>query len=479
MQAMNIAHCLFLTTLASLTLLPQGCGEEPPVVPPDASQEAQMAPATPAPSPHPVFDHWQAVLTKQSTPEAFYSCTAGEVLSAEEQEELAEVKRLVATALKTAIELYKTRHNLFSEAMHMPGLGLLDEADVDDEDAELKSLLAPFEALLAEGFRRDLEALSFCSGWLEAGSVEPGLRPGRHELLFRPTAEALAFEQVDGCNAEIDGAFASLNEDWKKRQDLAMSHFLSAYAEIDSISTLSSLRDPITGQYWQEDGADGQLTKATMLYRRCMQALLRAEQQVWERYRDAMLALVCPSQSYQGSGTGIFMSDYECYLLDSRERFICMLTVGTHGIDKLHHLAIERGAELTELHRRHRFGEIFISSATLFRHPKLEGHPWCIRFSEQGAGFIFVSDGPVLRAYAAEHPDGGELKVRGYQSIEQTGTPYEAENDVNDYGENLPKEHPAGGLQLRQVFYLLSVIEPEDEVDEVEEATQPRGCTIP
>ncbi len=503
MPGMKMTNNLCFASLAILALLSLGCGEEPPTEPAaeqteqtelteeqleeELEEPEQKAPEALAPSPHPIFEHWTEVLMAQSAPEACYAYKQGEPLPEEEQKEMDEIRSKALIALEAGKALYSARRAIFREALNMPGCILLE--GYEDEERELRAgqLLAPVETLLAEGFRRDLEALGFCDGWLEPGCVEPGLRPGRQELLFRPELETLAFEQVDGCTPEIDWGYASLNETWRKRQNAVLTHLLDVYGG-GNIS-FDELADhaPITASRWQRDDED-KATPATEQFREAMQGRLRREQQAWQLYEDAMQALVSPSKGYRGTGSSIFVGLYTPHLLDSRERFICMLTAGFDDMHKLFRLPRERSAELHPLHRSYSYGEIFTADATLFRHPKMPGNPWCIRFDGEGAGFIFVNDSPALRRYAEEHPEGGSAEVQGYQTIDILGSPYPAPEE-DKYGERRPQPRPEGALTPWQIFNMLDCVVIEEyvpsedkedaageEAEEEDERPQPMHC---
>ncbi len=408
---------------------------------PCAGQQVDANPA--------IFAHWDEVFSSQTTPEALFGGSDEDEVDKEQREEAAEVRGVCTTALKAARELYSARLELLREGVNAPRNPHQNEAEKAEEAAVF---LQTGEVLLVEGFRRDLEALSFSETWLMAGSVEPGTQPGRQELLYRPVLNGFSFEQVDGCNVEISCGYADLNTEWRKQQDDFMKSLHTAYGKGDE----GSGRNPFTGELWS-DGDDA----ATKRFRAGMQKLLLREQQAWERYREAMMELVCPSNSFTGSGAGSFMSIFECHLLNSRERFLCLLVAGTGGLDKLPRLLPERCAPLLELHPEHRFGEIFTCGASLFRHPKLEGNPWCIRFEAQGAGFIPVADGSALRRYVKEFPDGGELEVRGYQTIEVSGWPYVSVERKD--GDGIQRTCPQGGLAPRQVFILQQFVAEADE----------------
>ncbi len=366
-----------------------------------------------APSPHPIFEHWQEVFAAQCTPEVLFY-TGEDAMPEEERaamqenidSEVAQVEEHATAALEAAQALYSARADLLREAMRAPGSYL-------NEDAKAAiNLLTCSEAMLAEGFRRDLEALSFSGTWLQAGVVEPALQPGRQEQLFSPPLNRFAFEKADGCQAEISARCERLNKEWRRQQDVFMAQLRARYGTEDADNT----RDPFTGDLWQDEEST-----ATQTFRAGMQQLIDREQQAWQRYLEAMNDMVSPCPSYMGSGTGIMISIYERDLLDTRERFLCLLAAGSYGPEEVLALPVVRAAALQELHPEHRYGEQFTAVATLFRHPKLKGHPWCLRFDGCGAGFIFVQNNEVLRRFAAELPEGGRATVRGSQQLE--GTP--------------------------------------------------------
>ncbi len=447
---MNLTRALTLTALCALFLLPPGLAQE------------SAAPEQPELS-HPVLVHWHEVLMSQSEPELLLHCTLkdGEKLSEEEQRDFDEAREHIATALDAAESLFRARMDIIEHAMSVPGSRYFQEGDEDEWTEEAEEVYTTCEQWVAEGFRRDLEALSFSMSWLDAGSVTPALRPGRQELLFRPERDSLAFAQVDGNTSDIAAGYASLNQDWQQQQDLFMKRLISLYGDGELAASDPELCEPFTGMSWQRE-EDHEMTRETLLFRARMRELIRWEQQVWEIYLKAMEELVSPCSGYRGSGTGSFIEEYKSHLLDSRERFLCLLTVGCRNLHKLSELTTERSAALLELHTRHRFGEIFTCDTQIFRHPKLEGNPWCIRFHRQGAGFIFIHENEELQRYAASHPQGGETEVRGYQAIEQVGAPFERVEEKDRYGDEEPFHRPEGGLEPRQVFHILSIT-PERE----------------
>ncbi len=384
----------------------------------------------------------------QSTPEALYPETLkdGSPFSTEELEAATEVRGHAIDSIEAAQELYRARLGILKASLEFP-------AD-DMEEEDYAENLASCEAWLVEGFRRDLEALSFHLSWLPAGCVEPSTRPGRQELLFRPVLESILFSQVDGSTSEICAGYSHVNSLWMERQDAFMEHLHSLYGNGEPTPDASGRLIPFTRMSWPCDD-EGQLTPEARVFRSNMQALIRKEQNAWKRYHKVMLDLVCPGPGYRGSGVGMFMSAYEPHLLDSRERFLCLLAAGDRGLRHMEAVDRLRLAELQELHSKHPFGEIFTEAATLFRHPKLEGNPWCIRFHDCGAGFIFVNDSATLRRYAAENPGGSEqVEVQGYQCIEHRATPWLPED-----GESTATGAPGP----QQVFHLLSYSLPDDE----------------
>ncbi len=431
-------------------------------------------PKTLAPAPHPIFEHWAEVFKAESSPESIYFYKEGEALSEEEQEELDEIRGKALIALEAGKKLFRARWDIIEGATQVPGANLREE--------EAEATLSLCREWLAECFRRDLEALSFGNGWLSQGCVAPPLRPGRQELLFRPTQEELDFNQVDGCTAEIGWGYARVNGVWEQRQDAFMKRFLSLYGGGELGPSDNGLRDPFIDLPWQQD-EDGKLTPGAVRFRTAMQAKIREEQQIWKQYQQAMVALVSPSRGFTGSGSGIFMTAYESHLLDTRERFICLLTTRFEGVKKLTQHETLRRAELLELHPEHLFGEVFSDDVTLFRHPQLEGKPWCIRFQGKGAGFVFVSEGEELSRYAEAHPQGGDAEVSGYLSIEMTGEPYEAERSDEFERHRIPAPRPAGGMAPRQVFHMINcsaqgdsqeqAADDEEEASEEEESSEP------
>ncbi len=431
---MHPLRTLCFSPLLALTLLTSCNGQE---------DEADTLPPAPAltPPPHAVFEHWHEVLMAQSEPRTLfrYEEQDGREPTEEEKNEVEEVRYHIAHALEAAKTLYRTRMAFFHTALNRP------DGSLSRDEEKKEDIIASCETLLAEGFRRDLEALSYQGTWMDEGTVEPSTRPGRQELLFRPALNAFAFRQVHGCMVEISSNYCQLNDIWEKHQDAALAKLLADYGN----GIHAAMREPFTGDLW-ENGSHPHPELAP--YRASMQTCIHQMREAWVAYRDAMLQLVCPCHGFRGSGEGIFMSLYESYLLDSRERFLCMLEAGAHGLHKLSDIPAERSGALLELHPKHRFGELFSADARLFRHPKLEGNPWCLRFEGCGAGFILVRDGVALRQFAEQHPQGGATVVYGYQSLECVGTPYE-QVAGSSWESTLPR--PDGGLKPQQVFHLL------------------------
>ncbi len=435
---MKCGHAICLASLLSLYLLPPVKGEEP--MPPGQSEQQAEQPE----HVHPIFDHWHEVLMAQSEPEQLfaYHLEEGKKLSEENLKQAEETRQLIANAMEAAQMLFEARMDIICNSLFIPDSPYLDEIHTHKLSQQGKALLATCEHWVAEGFRRDLEALSFGISWLDAGCVEPSLRPGRQELLLRPALETTILEQGDE-------GFTSNNERWQQRQQLFMKNLFARYGQGELDSYNHESRDPFTGMPWNQD-QDSAMALRLLRYRARMQELIRNEQEAWEIYDEAMSELVCPYYGYFGSGHDTFKAMYQSNLLDSRERFLLLLTVGCRNLHTLNDLAIDHQAELQELHTDYRFGEIFTAHAHLFRHPRLEGKPWCIRFKGMGAGFIFIKDNEVLQHYATTHPQGGDISVRGYQSIEPVGAPYEP-------------PRPEGGFKLRQVFHMIACPAPEKE----------------
>ncbi len=432
-------------------------GDKLPEWEPEAPGYEPQVPKTLAPSPHPIFDHWLQVLTAQSTPELLCHVKEGEPLSEDDQADLDETRDTILIAMEAAMELYSARMAVIEGALKHPDLAY--------EEDTTAHVLETCRAWVAEGFRRDLEALSFCESWLDAGCVRPSLRPGRQELLMRPELESLRFAKAlsVGGTYTIGVNMCAVNSEWEARQDLLLRQYLSRYCVSDKMDELNR-RDPFTGMCWVPEN-NGCLSAEDQAYLAEMQQIIRDEHKAWERYLSAMSTLVTPCRGYRGSGAGIMATDYECHLLDSRERYLYLLTLGYLGLIQHDGLVVDSTAELQPLHTVHAFGELFMTEATLFRHPELEGKPWCIRFRRQGAGFIFVPDGKVLQAYLAANPNGGEVMVRGYQSIEPIGRPYKRRTRKDcDYDERKLLDPPADAMKLRQVFRMTSCL-PLDQYE--------------
>ncbi len=412
------------------------------------------------PAPHRIFEHWQQVFDKACTPQQLCLLREGESATEDQLNEVEEVRAKVHAAMEAAKELYRARVAIVE--------GPTTHPDYCEDEEDAAGVLGTCRELIAEGFRRDLEALATIGGWVNLEDIEPSMRPGNQSLLMRPTQEALAFAMMDGDTAEISRKTAAVNSAWWQRQNAFMEEHLAAYTEPAPHTQEMNRRDPFTGMCWLL-GIDGKVRPETVEHIAGMRAAILREARAWGHYTSAMAELVCPSYDWRGSGAGIMCNMYESHLLDSRERFICLLTLGLDKADAVNHLAVEQQAELHRLHMDYPFGETFTSMATLFRHPRLEGHPWCIRFPDAGEGFIFVPEGEALTQYTAAHPEGGKVQVKGYQSIESVGKPYRRRTllDRSCY-ERIKTPVPEDALKLRQVFCLLSCVPEEEAVPEEE-----------
>ncbi len=466
---MKLSCALCHAALAILFLLPQSCGQEPATKPQLPEQPVHT---------HPIFEHWQQVLMEQSEPELLLGCSVreGEQLPEEERKEFEEARANITTALEAAKKLYQARIDLIYNIMNIPGCRYFEEMSLAEEaksyykpwSEDGKAVFEFCRQWIAEGFRRDLASLGACGLWLDVNQVDPALRPGRQECLLRPELNSLIFEQVHAERYGIGAIYSDINTLWMERQDHFMKRFLDCYNDENLLSPNTRFQDPFTYMCWVPE-KDGSVPPGIRQFQAYVQECMRREQEAWEHYLEAMREIVCPCRGYRGSGHGSFMREYTSHLLDSRERFLCLLTIGSEQLHKLPDLPADRYAALQELHADHRFGEIFTCEAHIFRHPKLEGNPWCIRFRRQGAGFIFVNDGPALRHFLSLYPEGGDIEVRGYQAVEMAGTAYKQtkESDYTNIG--WPQPRPAGGLEPRQVFHLLACTDLNEEEQQEEE----------
>ncbi len=229
--------------------------------------------------------------------------------------------------------------------------------------------------------------------------------------LFCPVRNRIAYSQADGCQAEISMRHEELTDEWRGMQDRFMARLRARYGEGEDVAE----RDPFSGSLWCRKDEE------TARFCEGMQGLIDREQQAWQQYLSAMCEMVAPCPSYHGSGTGIAQMAYERDLLDTRERFLCLLAAGGDGMAHWPQLSPERHAPFQPLHPLHRFDESFTANAHLFRHPRLPGKPWCIRFEGYGAGFILVQENRALREFAEKHPEGGKSEVFGYQTLQCRG----------------------------------------------------------
>lgn len=439
-----------------------GEGELSPLdAPEDSSVALPYFPSRPLPD---VFAHWERVLMAASEPSKLLHVEPGEALSEEEQQEVAEARQHVKEALDAARALFQAQMDLIQGPLFHP---LFYVEDLEKE-------LAACEAYLAESFRRDLEALSFQNSFLPAGWVEPSTRPGREPVQSPSDLESLLWlRTMANSTVGVECTLATLHLDWMANQKRFMERYLAYYGDRNG-DIYASDCDPFTGLRGIENteipvsAPNGATPARTTDYSTAMRALIRREHRAWKRYLTAMGNLVCPCRGYRGTGQGTAILVYQESLLDSRQRFLYLLASGSEQLDHLSPRPCEREAALQPLHGAHVFGEIFTDSAFIFRHPKLEGHPWCINFPRAGAGFIMLKDNDVLRQYTADNPEGGHIEARGYQTIESTGEPFEMpQQETLCPSEKKVAAKPEGAMQLQQVFYLLECQPENNDRDEL------------
>ena len=411
---------------------------------------------SPRPLP-PIFDYWQEVLMEQSEARKYLVLDEDEYnrpLTEDEKAEIEEVRGHIREALAAAKELFTAQMALIRGPLSHPHYQ-------PDDPYEVEDYLEICEKYLEESFHRDLEALSFCASFMNAGCVEPTLHPGGRPMLNRPDPEVIFWQRTGGDSTVAnEWKLARQACEWQKRQRRFMESYLAHYS-YDSAGFERESRDPFT-EYCQvmtseipACAPDGSPSDQTVTYCEAMRELIRREERAWERYYTAMGNLVCPSPGYRGSGTGVSTLEYQLYLLDTRERFLYLLASGDQNIKDLPSARREKEAALLPLHSTYAYGEIFQDTALLFRHPKLAGNPWCISFPLAEPGFIYVVDNDVLRQYVASHPEGGEVEIRGYQAPESHGEPYPSKQRKSSSTDDAPAPAADRALEMRQVFHLL------------------------
>ncbi len=408
------------------------------------SLSALAASEKPAAAIPPAMESWQQTLLEQTEPKAYLSHEWEETgrLSEEGLEECAEAREHATTAIAAASALFSARLDIIRTLVDASSIG------ADDETRDMA--LSASEAILAECFWRDLRALASENTWLDYEALELPARPGRQHLRHLPAC--LNFLPCAGDTHERSVSYATINGVWERMQDHFLTLYTNYYRE-EGDSHLPRFRhhpgDPFTGNCYDKDDADTRQHMDTVL------KLFEKENTAWKAYRRAMEGLICPSRGYRGTGNGLSMSIMERHMLDSRIRFLCLLATGA-GYQAPPSIDCEQENELLELHPGHPYGEIFTTTAVLFRHKGLEGQPWCIRFPGVDAGFIPVQENEVLRSFLAKRPQGGECHPRGYQNLEIHGHPYEeAEDDA-------PQARPGGRMALRQTYVMLDAFVPEE-----------------
>ncbi len=430
-----------LLPLAVLLLLPSlSTAAQPASEPSSSAAPASVLPAG--------LESWGKALLSQTEPQAYFShmFDNGEALTEVELGECREAREGAMQAVAAAGELYHARLELCRKLLALPWMS--------DEDKPSDDVLAACRLLIEDGFRRDLWGLACRTGWPELAALELPKQPGRQLLRHLPAPYSLAYLNMRGCTAEITHNSFVLVEQWEQMQEHFLACYANSFGDGDEENAFCQDRSPFTGHPRPDSwsGADESCRAQVRQYRAELQALFVREKAAWKAYSEAMQALACPSISYSGSGVGIRMADVQRHLLDSRTRFLCLLAAGTER-DGLHNLATWHETALLELHPEHPYGEIFSAEAHIFRHPGLDGQPWCIRFPWVDAGFIPVKDGAALQDYLRTASRGGKAEVRGYQSLESSNTPYVAKDEPA--GAHTPHQRPEGGFTVQQVFILL------------------------
>ncbi len=404
-----------------------------------------LPPLAPRPLPD-VFEHIRVVLMEQTEPAAILFCVEGREMSEEERLECEEAREKALEAIEAMRELFLAQMALVRIPLEHP-----DYCSMTPEERE--ECISACEEYLAESFRRDVEGFSYDESFLERGCIMPGTRPGNQALLYQTELDLFL---------RTKEYVPSPNEDLLRRLDTLMEYYLECYQDYGRYRGVEGT-EPFSRMYSVDEvvnwphAADPAAEPTRVCYKDAMCELVRREYRAWKRYFSAMGELVRPCAGYRGSGMGFFRSLCESYLVASRERFIYMLMTGADNVVYLSERACEKAAELRELHAQYSFGEIFTESAVIFRHPRLAGNPWCIRFPSVGAGFIYLIENEELSRYLALHPEGGKTEVRGYQMLESRGDPYEVvrSESYQEYVHPAPK--PYGAMELRQVFHLLEV----------------------
>ncbi len=427
----------FLIPLLALVCCPPAMAENTPPAAAPAAAEASALP--------PALEKWASLLRSQVEPRVYETYGS--------PDELAEARGHVEDAIAAASGLYHAQMALMR--------GLIEGSPLGKEEETCEELLQACEQLIIESLWCDTRALAFDSSWIDYKLLPPPPQPGRAQLCHFPAFLNALVMNSDGSTYEIGIIAATLNKVWEGMQDNFLRFYRNSYDRQTEEEAFRNMRDPFSMGELEEGNPAHKAFMAAML------PLFDREMEAWKQYRDNMLWLVGPSSSYQGSGTGYFMSGMERNFLDTRTRFLCLLAAGLHGTNGLRGLHLHHGNSLEVLHGIHPYGEIFTDRAYLFRHPGLEGRPWCITFPHADTGFIPVQDGEALRLFAEVNPEGGEIEVCGYQAVESRGYPY------TEAGEDEELKRPEGGMTVQQVFVLLECIGEEEE--ETEEAADGAG----
>lgn len=416
--------------------------------PADPSVPLPVVSARPLPD---VFADAERVLMEQSEPARLLFLDHDGDLTEEEREEVEEARGHVREALEAAKSLFLAQMALVRVPLSHP--------DYFMEPEEVEKCLEICEEYLAESFRRDVELLSYSNSFLPPGCVEPSLHSGKNWEQHFSDVEVILQDAEDRLRDVGEYRYEVLYDEGEKQLTAFLDRYLAGYGG-EGVRGGEGC-DPFTGLHGIkgsviEVGAPGEEGSVQVVdYGAVMQELIRREQLAWKRYVTAMGNLVTPCKGYRGSASDDRLPLYWRSMFKTRKRFFALLAAGADGIAGLPDDARERRAALLPLHDAYDFGEILTDYARIFRHPRLEGHPWCISFPYASAGFLFLSDSEVLRQFLAAHPEGGETEVRGYQMLESTGEPYERPRRETTGFRTISAPRPDGALEFRQVFHVL------------------------
>ncbi len=357
---------------------------------------------------------WERVQLEQYSDEEIYGTPE------EMAESLGEIRGNIKAAIRAAGELYDSQLAFFRAALGTA----CQEGSLSPERRD--ALLARCASLLQECIERDFREVSQLTD-AKAGLPAWSTSPGRWEGLNEPALIRSMRESVYAHGDSEASALVSLcGETWDALQKAALNQFMNAYR--GDIFTFGAHCNPFTREEWA-CGEDGTPTAAVVAHRAKMLRLMEGEQKKWEAYVQAMETLVCPCEAFRARATPTMMADYYLHLLDSRSTYLQLLACNAFVFD-VHDSWQQRrdmAAAARPLGSEHPVGEIFWTYGHIFRHPHMDGSPWCIRIGAHSV--LVLRDNDVLRDYLGKNPEGGAAEVCGYHCLECVGKPYPPGDD--------------------------------------------------